>query len=124
MNGSEQEQINEIRRVLAHDSAAASSSEISRVVESHQLAIGSSAIAALTQRAHTEVSGTGPLQVYLDDPAVTDVLVNDYNDAWIDRGSGLERIPLTLGGPTQLRAGFGMRCATRRFEPAGGRPPP
>lgn len=104
MNGSEQEHINEIRRVLAHDSAAASSSEISRVVESHQLAIGSSAIAALTQRAHTEVSGTGPLQVYLDDPAVTDVLVNDYNDAWIDRGAGLERIPLNLGGPTQLRA--------------------
>lgn len=37
------------------------------------------------------VLGMGPLQPMLDDPDVSDVLVNGPHEVWIDRGSGLER---------------------------------
>src|SRR5690606_20196916 len=36
------------------------------------------------------VLGTGPLQPLIDDPAVTDVLVNGPDEVWVDRGGGLE----------------------------------
>ncbi|MGO1591388.1 MAG: TadA family conjugal transfer-associated ATPase [Ancrocorticia sp.] len=39
------------------------------------------------------LAGAGPhLQPLLDDPAVTDVLVNGAKGIWIDRGRGLERV--------------------------------
>ncbi|WP_062304885.1 TadA family conjugal transfer-associated ATPase [Demequina subtropica] len=36
-------------------------------------------------------------------PGVTDVLLHDPGGAWIDRGDGLERRPLTLDGPERVR---------------------
>ncbi len=45
----------------------------------------------------------GPLAPFVADPGVTDILVNGPGDAWVDRGSGLERVP-PLGLPEpQLR---------------------
>ena len=39
----------------------------------------------------------GPLQSLVDDPAVTDVLVNGVDGVWVDRGEGLERVGVELG---------------------------
>jgi pilus assembly protein CpaF len=36
------------------------------------------------------VLGLGPIQDLVDDPDVTDILVNGPSDVWIDRGAGLE----------------------------------
>jgi pilus assembly protein CpaF len=38
-----------------------------------------------------EVLGLGPIQPWMDDPDVTDVLVNGVREVWVDRGGGLER---------------------------------
>jgi len=106
----------EIRRALAQGNAAPSNSEIARVVESQHLAFGESAVAHLTRQISTEVLGSGPLQQFLDDPRVTDVLVNDVDDVWIDRGRGLQRVPVDVGGPVQLRAlavRLAAQCGTR-----------
>jgi pilus assembly protein CpaF len=46
----------------------------------------------------------GPLQALVDDPAVTDVLVNGADGVWVDRGNGPERVPLDLGGEPAVRA--------------------
>ncbi len=46
----------------------------------------------------------GPLQAFVDDPAVTDVLVNGADGVWIDRGGGPERVRVDLGGETGVRA--------------------
>ncbi len=46
----------------------------------------------------------GPLQPLVDDPAVTDVLVNGGDGVWVDRGQGPERVPLDLGGEPAVRA--------------------
>jgi pilus assembly protein CpaF len=46
----------------------------------------------------------GPLQPLVDDPAVTDVLVNGADGVWVDRGRGPERVPLELGDEASVRA--------------------
>jgi pilus assembly protein CpaF len=37
-------------------------------------------------------------------PGVTDVLVNAPDRVWVDRGRGLERAPVMLGGPEEVRS--------------------
>ncbi len=59
-----------------------------------------------------ELTGAGPLQVLLDDPEVTDVLVNGPDEVWVDSGEGLRRVPLDLGPPERLRA-LAVRLAAR-----------
>jgi pilus assembly protein CpaF len=46
----------------------------------------------------------GPLQALVDDPAVTDVLVNGADGVWVDRGAGPERVRLDLGDEASVRA--------------------
>jgi pilus assembly protein CpaF len=38
----------------------------------------------------SRVVGLGPIQHLIDDPDVTDVLVNGWEKVWVDRGTGLE----------------------------------
>lgn len=40
------------------------------------------------------VIGLGPIQALIDDPDVSDVLVNGHDQVWVDRGSGLERVDI------------------------------
>ncbi len=66
--------------------------------------LGDAALAELTRTARAELFGAGPLQCLVDDPEVTDVLVNGPGDVWVDRGRGLEPVPIDLGGPGEIRA--------------------
>ncbi len=60
-------------------------------------------VSALVQM-DTLVAGVGPeLAPLLADPAVTDVLVNS-TEVWCDRGEGLDRVRVELGGDTQVRS--------------------
>src|SRR5690606_36854621 len=60
--------------------------------------LGSDALADLTRAARAELSGAGPLQPLLEEPGVTDVLVNGPDDVWVDRGDGLRRSDVRLPG--------------------------
>ncbi len=57
-----------------------------------------------TTRVVHQVTGLGPIQVHFDDPDVSDVLVNGHDEIWVDRGSGLERVPGDFGSEDQLVA--------------------
>lgn len=70
----------------------------------------------LGRRLGADLLGFGPLDHLLDDPAVTDVLVNAPDAVWIDRGQGLERAPADLEGPEGVR-----RLAVRLAAAAGRR---
>jgi pilus assembly protein CpaF len=48
--------------------------------------------------------GLGPLRPYVMDGRVTDVLVNGADGVWVDRGDGLQRVALDLGGEDEIRA--------------------
>jgi pilus assembly protein CpaF len=63
----------------------------------------------------TELS-LGPLSPLLDEPSVTDVLVNGAEQVWVDRGAGLERVPVRFTGEADLRS-----LAVRLVNSVGGR---
>src|SRR3954451_16051929 len=45
----------------------------------------------------------GPLTAFLQDPDVTDVLVNGPGPVWVDRGTGVRRTPVIIGEERSLR---------------------
>ncbi|MGH2694164.1 MAG: CpaF family protein [Actinomycetota bacterium] len=49
-----------------------------------------------------EIDGYGPISELMRDELVTDVLINAYDDVWIERGGDLSRTDVTFGGPQQL----------------------
>ena len=65
-------------------------------------ALGDTAVLQLATRVHDDLVGAGPLAPLLADPSVTDVLVNRC-EVWVDRGSGLCRVPVALGTPDDVR---------------------
>ncbi|HEY8300726.1 MAG TPA: TadA family conjugal transfer-associated ATPase [Jatrophihabitans sp.] len=63
-----------------------------------------------------ELTGAGPLEPLLALPGVSDVLVNAPDSVWIDRGSGLERVPVRFADDAAVR-----RLAQRLAAGAGRR---
>jgi pilus assembly protein CpaF len=50
-----------------------------------------------------ELAGAGPLEPLLRTPGVTDVLVNGPEQVWIDRGLGLEPVPVSFADDDAVR---------------------
>jgi pilus assembly protein CpaF len=63
-----------------------------------------------------ELAGVGPLEPLLREPGVTDVLVNGPDQVWIDRGAGLEPVPVRFPDDDAVR-----RLAVRLAAAAGRR---
>ncbi|MEU6861556.1 TadA family conjugal transfer-associated ATPase [Glycomyces sp. NPDC046736] len=65
-----------------------------------------------------DLIGAGPIQALLDDPAVTDVVVNGAGGAWVDRGEGLRPAEVRISAETtralacRLAAAAGRRLDT------------
>ena len=64
--------------------------------------LGDTTVLRMADRVHDELVGAGPLAPLLADPAVTDVLVNGVQ-VWVDRGSGLQRAPVVIDHPDDVR---------------------
>lgn len=89
---------------------------IATVAGSEAAVLGDRNASALGRRWSAEVLGGGPLQPLLDEPDVTDVLVNGPSQVWVDRGGGLEAADIDLGGDDDVR-----RLAVRLAAIAGRR---
>lgn len=63
-----------------------------------------------------ELAGAGPLEPLLREPGVSDVLVNGPDQVWVDRGSGLECVPVRFADEDAVR-----RLAVRLAAAAGRR---
>jgi pilus assembly protein CpaF len=50
------------------------------------------------------VIGFGPIEPFLSDPTVTDILINGPDEVWVERSGGLERADVSFDGEEQLRA--------------------
>jgi pilus assembly protein CpaF len=70
----------------------------------------------LVQQLQRELDGAGPLQTLLDQPGVSDVLVNGAGAVWVDRGVGLQRVAVNVGDEEAVR-----RLAQRLAAQAGRR---
>jgi pilus assembly protein CpaF len=73
---------------------------------------GDGGVRGVLDQLQDEFAGAGPLQPLLRDPAVTDVLVNGPDEVWVDRGAGLTRVSLRLGGEDAVRR-LAQRLAAR-----------
>jgi len=80
------------------------SAGLAAAISSAGRVLGSDTLRELTIAARAEISGAGPLQPWLEMDGVTDVLVNQYNQVWIERHGKLEQVPVSLGSEGGLRA--------------------
>ncbi|MEI7779217.1 MAG: TadA family conjugal transfer-associated ATPase [Actinomycetes bacterium] len=106
-------------RIIA-DGRDPTPSVVAEVLRRDGLVIGDAAVLALVAGLRAELVGLGPLQQLLDDPLVTDVLVNGPEDVWIDRGAGLERAGIGFDSEASVRR-LAQRLATsagRRLDDA------
>jgi pilus assembly protein CpaF len=78
--------------------------------------VGEADLLRLASRAQAELVGAGPLEPLLRDPQVTDVLVNAPGEVWVDRGTGLQRVPVRFADEQAVR-----RLAQRLAASAGRR---
>ncbi len=66
--------------------------------------ISDAELARRTRRLLTELVGLGPIQAMLDDPEVTDVLVNGPGPIWVERAGRLHATPVQLTETEILRS--------------------
>jgi pilus assembly protein CpaF len=97
------ELVERIRTSLTAASAEPTASQVAAALRAEGAVLGDAAVLDVTERLRAEITGAGPLEGLLREPGVTDVLVNGPADVWVDRGNGLEQIPLQLGDEHDVR---------------------
>lgn len=85
---------------------------IGQLVRESGLVLDQAALAELTHALADEITGLGPLEPLVRDPHVTDVLVNGPAEVWVDRGSGLVRVPVQMRDEAAVRQ-LAVRLAAR-----------
>lgn len=108
--------VDRVRAVLAADGAAPTPAAVAAALRSEGAVLGDAAVLAVTEELRAEITGIGPLQPLLRDPAVTDVLVNGPAEVFVDRGRGLEPARVRFRDDAAVR-----RMAVRLAAAAGRR---
>ena len=85
---------------------------ISHIVRSLYPATPHSELVDLVDEALSAIFGLGPLEELLLLPNLTDILVNRFDDVWIDKGNGLERAGVRFSSENAAQD-FAKRIATR-----------
>ncbi|MGL4174345.1 MAG: TadA family conjugal transfer-associated ATPase [Actinomycetota bacterium] len=109
-----------VRQILARTGHPVTTDSVSAAVSQCGAVVGHHDLLTLTRAVRADLMGLGPLDPLLDDEAVTDILVNGDQGAWIDRGKGLEPAGIDVGGVEAVRA-LACRLATnagRRLDHA------
>jgi pilus assembly protein CpaF len=108
--------VDRVRDRLVADGRPATPASVARAVRAEGAVLGDLAVHRLARDLADDLVGLGPLQPLLDDPAVTDVLVNGARELWVDRGGGLEALPPVFADDDAVR-----RLAVRLAATAGRR---
>jgi pilus assembly protein CpaF len=106
-----------VRDRLADTPGAASPARVAAALRQESGGLrGDAEVLTVLRALQSEIAGAGPLEPYLRDPTVTDVLVNAPDEVWVDRGNGLERTHLSFSDDAAVRA-----LAVRLAAPTGRR---
>jgi pilus assembly protein CpaF len=93
---------------------------ISQIVRSLYPATPHPEMVELVDEVMSSIFGLGPLEELLFLPNLTDILVNRFDDVWIDRGHGLEKTEIRFSSESAAQE-FAKRIAThghRRLDEA------
>ena len=83
-------------RLLADGSGVPTAERVSTLVGEEAPLLGARQRQRVVREVLAAVSGLGPLEPLLADPAVTDVMVNGPGRVWVERAGLLRRVPLDL----------------------------
>lgn len=108
--------VERIRRRLSAELAEPTPHSVAEALRAEQQVAGSSTVLRLVDQLRSETSGAGLLDPLLAMPDVTDVLVNGPDEVHVDRGRGLERMPVRFDDDAAVR-----RLAQRLAAQAGRR---
>lgn len=98
------ELIRDVRTHLLDNPGPVTAGSVAAALARSGRVVGSAELLELVSRISAQLGGAGPLQSLLDEPETTDVFVNSPQDVWVDRGSGLTQVPLSLGTEDDVRA--------------------
>ncbi|WP_326561382.1 TadA family conjugal transfer-associated ATPase [Micromonospora sp. NBC_01796] len=93
-----------VRRRFATEGTAITPAAVVAAVrdEPGAAVLGDTAVLRMAGQVHDDLVGAGPLAPLLADTEVTDVLVNGVR-VWVDRGRGLQPVPVALGTRDDVR---------------------
>ncbi|HEV7656139.1 MAG TPA: TadA family conjugal transfer-associated ATPase [Mycobacteriales bacterium] len=115
------EALERVRRRLVDTGAPPGRAAIAALVRQDAGGLaGHGQVLDLVREAESELAGAGPLQPLLQQPGVTDVLVNAPDSVWVDRGAGLQRSAVRFPSEAAVR-GLAQRLAAaagRRLDDA------
>ena len=109
-----------VRSRLVASHSEATQAGVAAALRDEGIVLGDGAILSLVTELQREFLGAGILEPLLSQPEITDILVNGPSHVWIDRGNGLERMPLTFTSDHEIRA-LAQRLAShagRRLDDA------
>ena len=95
--------VDRVRARLVAAQQDATSGQVAAALRAEGIVLGHEAVLSLVETLRRELVGAGPLQVVLQEPNVTDVLVNGPDAVWVDRGTGLERVAVRFGSDGEVR---------------------
>ncbi|WP_328989134.1 TadA family conjugal transfer-associated ATPase [Kribbella sp. NBC_01245] len=110
------ELLERVRGTLAADGFEPTADRVAAVLRANGGVIGDATVLAVVAALRREAMGAGPLDGLLADPGISDILVNGPNEVYVDRGRGLEKVPVRTGDESAVR-----RLATRLAAAAGRR---
>lgn len=95
--------LDRVRTRLSVEGHEASLASVARALRHEGVVVGDATALELVQALHDDLVGAGPLAVLLQEPGVTDVVVNAPDAVYVDRGRGLERTTVQFAGAEDVR---------------------
>lgn len=108
--------VERVRARLVASQSAATAHDVAKALRAEGIVLGDAAVVDLVHHLRRDLIGAGALQPLLDEPDVTDVLVNGPGSVWVDRGRGLEHSAVAFADEAEVR-----RLAQRLAASAGRR---
>ena len=95
--------VDRVRSRLVAGQDEATPGRVASALRAEGIVLGDEAVLSLVESLRRELIGAGPLQLLLQQPDVTDVLVNGPDAVWIDRGQGLQRTAVSFASDDEVR---------------------
>lgn len=92
-----------VRNRLVRDGRPPTPARVAAALRAEGGVLGDEELLTIARTVWADLAGAGPLDPYLRDSEVTDVLVNRPDDVWVDAGAGLRRVGVRFAGEADVR---------------------
>ncbi|HEY3686620.1 MAG TPA: TadA family conjugal transfer-associated ATPase [Streptosporangiaceae bacterium] len=95
--------VDAVRNRLVREGRPPTPARVAAALRQEGGVLGDEELLTIARTVWADLAGAGPLDAYLRDPEVTDVLVNRPDDVWVDAGAGLRRVEVRFADEAQVR---------------------